>query len=50
MDKNEKWEEFLKSGSVLSYLSYASEKNKMEGESKYENSNSGTDSKGNQYR
>lgn len=47
----DKWNEFLKSGSVLAYLSYAAEqKNHRKDEGKSENSNSGTDNQRNQYR
>ena len=48
---DDKWNEFLKNGSVLAYLSYAAEqKNYHEEEVKGENSNSGTDNQRNQYR
>ncbi len=51
MEEKDKWNEFMKNGSVLSYLSYVADKNKnLEAENKYENSNSGLDNKGNQYR
>lgn len=51
MDEKDKWNEFLKNGSVLAYLSYAAEnKNSLEGENKYENSNSGSDNQRNEYR
>lgn len=44
-----KWNEFLKSGSVLAYLNYAAEqKNFKKEEQKGENPNYGTDNKGNQ--
>lgn len=47
MDDN-KWNEFLKSGSVLAYLNYAAEQKKIsKDEQKGENSNSGTNNKGN---
>lgn len=48
---NDKWEAFLKSGTVASYLSYAKEKNKkaLECENKNEPSNSGVNNKGNGY-
>ncbi len=43
-----KWNEFLKSGSVASYLEYAAEQKKLlKDEQKGENSNSGTNNKGN---
>jgi hypothetical protein len=46
-----KWNEFLKSGSVLAYLSYVAEQKKLtKDEQKGENSNSGAHNKGNQYR
>ena len=46
-----KWSDFLKSGSVLSYLAYVNEqKNSRKDEVKSENSNSGTDNQRNQYR
>lgn len=48
---DDKWNEFLKTGSVLAYLSYVAEqKAKKEDEIKSENSNSRVDYKGNQYR
>ena len=48
---DDKWNEFLKTGAVLAYLSYAAEqKAKREDEQKSENSNSGVNNKGNQYR
>ncbi|MEE1026449.1 MAG: hypothetical protein U0L55_05540 [Acutalibacteraceae bacterium] len=48
---DDKWNEFLKNGSVLAYLSYVAEqKNSQEAEGKIENSNSGTDNQRNQYR
>lgn len=44
-----KWNEFLKNGSVLAYLSYAAEQNKStKDEQKGENSNYGANNKGNQ--
>ena len=51
MTFNDKWEAFLKSGTVASYLSYAKEKNKkaLECENKNEPSNSGVNNKGNGY-
>lgn len=50
MNENDKWNEFLKNGSVLAYLSYAADKRSQEVENKNENSNSGTYNQGNQYR
>jgi len=48
---DEKWNEFLKSGSVLAYLSYVAEHKKSHKEEmKIENSNSGIDNQRNQYR
>lgn len=48
---DDKWNEFLKNGSVLAYLSYvAQQKNNQEDERKIENSNSGTDNQRSQYR
>ena len=48
---DDKWNEFLKNGSVHAYLSYVAEqKNNQEDERKVENSNSGTDNQRNQYR
>ncbi len=48
---DDKWNEFLKNGSVLAYLSYVAEqKNYHKDEVKIENSNSGTDNQRNQYR
>lgn len=48
---DDKWNEFLKSGSVLAYLSYVAEQNKTtRDEQKGENSNSGINNQGNQYR
>jgi hypothetical protein len=49
---DDKWNLFLKNGSVLSYLSYVADKNKMalECEKKSETSNARTDNKGNQCR
>ncbi len=48
---DDKWNEFLKTGSVEDYLAYSAEQKLFkEVESKIENSNSGTDYKGNQYR
>ena len=47
----QKWNEFLKSGSVNAYLAYVNEKNlSRKDEIKNENSNSGTNNKRNQYR
>ncbi len=48
----DKWESFLKSGSVESYLNYVFEKNKMalECENKGETSNAGSNNKGNTNR
>lgn len=51
MTQNDKWNDFLKNGSVLAYLSYAAaKKNGLGCENKNEASNSGTDHKGEQYR
>ncbi len=51
MTDNEKWNEFLKNGSVLAYLSYvASIKSPERSEKAGENSNSGTGNKGDGYR
>lgn len=51
MTLNDKWNNFLKNGSVLAYLSYAATKqNPLECEKKDEASNSGADNKGNQCR
>ena len=48
---NDKWNEFLKNGSVLAYLSYVAEqKNYHKEENKVENSNSWADNQRNQYR
>lgn len=48
---NAKWDEFLKNGSVLAYISYVAEQKKSREESfKSENTNSGTDNQRNQYR
>ncbi len=48
---DDKWNEFLKNGSVLAYLSYVAEQNKKtRDEQKVENSNSGINNQGNQYR
>ena len=47
----QKWNEFLKSGSVNAYLAYVNEKNlSRKDEIKNENSNSGTNNKRNQYK
>lgn len=49
--EDNKWNEFLKTGSVEDYLAYSQEQKLFkEVESKVENSNSGTDYQGNQYR
>lgn len=46
MTQNDKWNEFLKNGSVLSYLSYAAQKKKNEkGENKSATSDTGSDNK-----
>lgn len=46
---NDKWNNFLKNGSVLAYLSYASaKKNALECEKKNETSNAGVNNKRNQ--
>lgn len=51
MTLNDKWNLFLKNGSVLAYLSYASaKKNASEGDNKNETANPGVNNKGNQYR
>ena len=50
MNDNDKWNEFLKNGSVLAYLSYAADKKSQEEQKKNENTNSGTYYQGNQYR
>lgn len=49
---NDKWNEFLKNGSVLSYLSYVAEKKQKVSGSEKNNaaSNSGVNNKGNKYR
>ena len=50
-EKNKKWNEFLKNGSVLAYLSYAATKNKsLEEKKNNETSNTRTNNKRNQYR
>ncbi|MBQ4155013.1 MAG: hypothetical protein IJE01_07465 [Clostridia bacterium] len=49
MTLNDKWNNFLKNGSVLAYLSYASaKKNALECEKKNETSNAGVNNKRNQ--
>ena len=50
MKENDKWYEFLKSGSVLSYLSYVASKQKSGSENKNENTNTGSGNKRDQYR
>ncbi len=51
MQDKEAWNEFLKNGSVLAYLSYvASHSDKQEVEKFNENSNHRPDYQGNQYR
>ena len=52
MALNDKWNEFLKNGSVLSYLSYVAEKKQKVSGSEKNNaaSNSGVNNKGNKYR
>lgn len=50
LQNDEKWNEFLKNGSVLAYLSYvASISNRQEGEQSNENSNARPDYQGNEY-
>ncbi len=48
MSENDKWNNFLKNGSVLAYLSYLASKKPSEGSEKNsENQNSGLSNQGN---